>query len=309
MGMLLQLQARGQLRAEDLARRFEVSVRTVYRDLQALSETGVPIVATPGKGYRLMPGYFLPPLSFTAPEAALLALGAQVLQERVDPELRRAAGDVLLKLTAVLPAHTRAAVERWRRELQFYPLRATGDDPRLAELRAAIAERRVVRLVYHARGRPAPEPRDVEPVSLVCLGEIWNVAAYCRLRAAPRLFRLDRIDALEVLAERFELGDRHAVGPDGDPWLERAPEVRVRFDPGVVRWVRERQPFFFRREEDDPAGPIFVYAWRDDAGLLAWILGWGAAAEVLDPPEFRRRLRRELLAMLARHGESGAGAE
>jgi predicted DNA-binding transcriptional regulator YafY len=99
------------------------------------------------------------------------------------------------------------------------------------------------------------------------------------------------------------------VGPDGDAWLERVPEVRVRFDPAVVRWVRERQPFFFRREERDPSGPRFVYAWRDDRELLPWLLGWGAAAEVLDPPEFRRRLRRELAAMLARHGDSRAGHE
>ena len=71
VGILLELQARGELRAGDLARTFEVSVRTIYRDVQALAETGVPVVATLGKGYRLMEGYFLPPLSFTGSEAVL----------------------------------------------------------------------------------------------------------------------------------------------------------------------------------------------------------------------------------------------
>ena len=88
MGILLELQARGDLRAEDLAGTFEVSVRTIYRDVEALCETGVPIVATPGKGYRLMEGYFLPPLSFTADEAALLLLGGELVRDRVDRLLR-----------------------------------------------------------------------------------------------------------------------------------------------------------------------------------------------------------------------------
>src|SRR3954471_22509384 len=88
VGILLELQARGSVRAEDLARRFEVSVRTVYRDLDALGETGVPLVATPGKGYQLMDGYFLPPLAFTAEEAALLVLGSEWLKERVDGSLK-----------------------------------------------------------------------------------------------------------------------------------------------------------------------------------------------------------------------------
>src|SRR5918998_5677893 len=90
MAMLLEFQARREVRAEDLARRFEVSVRTVYRDVQALSEGGVPIAAMPGKGYRLLDGYFLPPLSFTGDEAALLALGGAFVRDRVDAGLRRA---------------------------------------------------------------------------------------------------------------------------------------------------------------------------------------------------------------------------
>src|ERR671916_2248108 len=116
MAMLLEFQARREVRAEDLARRFEVSVRTVYRDVQALSEGGVPIAALPGKGYRLLDGYFLPPLSFTADEAATLALGGGFVRDRVDAELRRAADEALRKLAAVLPAERWAEVGRRRRE-------------------------------------------------------------------------------------------------------------------------------------------------------------------------------------------------
>src|SRR6476661_2832550 len=141
LGILLELQARGELRAEDLAGTFEVSVRTIYRDVEALCETGVPVVATPGKGYRLMEGYFLPPLSFTADEAALLLLGGELVRDRVDPLLRKAAEEALRKLAGVLPADRRAEIERRRQGLFFASLdRGAGQatDRRLVLARQAI---------------------------------------------------------------------------------------------------------------------------------------------------------------------------
>jgi predicted DNA-binding transcriptional regulator YafY len=306
VGILLELQARGELRAQDLAERFEVSVRTVYRDVQALSETGVPVVATPGKGYRLMEGYFLPPLSLSAPEAALLALGGEFVRDRVDPELRQAADDALRKLAAVLPPERREEVARRRRELLFSGLRRRPVDPRLGQWRTAIRERRVVRMLYHAYRRPAPEPRTVEPVLLIFLAGSWQVAAYCRLRQGPRLFRLDRVDRLEVTPERFEAAERHQIRPDPEEDWEGLPEVRVRFDAAVVRWVRERQPYFFRREEEDAAGPVFVYVQRDERDLVAWLLSWGGAFQVLSPASLCRRVAAEARLVLARHRDRDA---
>src|SRR5215213_5422554 len=178
MAILLELQGRGVLRAEDIARRFEVSVRTVYRDMEALGENGVPIVAAPGTGYRLMEGYFLPPLSFTAAEAALLLLGGGFVRDRVDPELRQAADSALLKLASILPPERRDAVARRRDELLFAGPGAPPEDARLAALRRAIEQRRVLRLIYHTYRRATPEARDVEPVKLVYLGDVWHLAAY-----------------------------------------------------------------------------------------------------------------------------------
>ncbi len=301
MAILLEFQARGELRAEDLARRFEISVRTVYRDIQALSEGGVPVVATPGKGYRLMDGYFLPPLSFTESKAALLMLGGEFVRDRVDAELRRAADDARAKLAGILPPSRREDVARWRREIAFPTFGRLADDPGLPRLRSAIQQRRVVRLLYHAYRRDAPDERDVEPYRLVNLFEAWHLAAYCRLRQAPRFFRLDRIDRLDVLDERFTPAERHAVDPDHGEPIRHLPVARIRFDSAVVRWVRERQAWTFLCEEQDAAGPIFVYALRDESALLSWILSWGSAANVLGPLHLRARLTQEARAILFRH--------
>jgi predicted DNA-binding transcriptional regulator YafY len=306
MAVLLELQARGQLRAEDLAARFEVSVRTVYRDLEALSEVGVPLVATPGTGYRLLEGYFLPPLSFTATEAGLLVIGGEYVRERVDPELRQAVDTALHKLTSVLPHERREAMGDMRRRLLFARLRR-GDDPRLRPVREAIEQRRVLRVVYHAFRRAEAEPREIEPFSLIYMGERWQVGAYCRLRQGPRLFRLDRIERLDLLGETFALSDAHSVPRCTAEWKTDAPEVRVRFDSAVQRWVRERQPFTFVREELDTTGPVFVYAVRQERDLIGWLLSWGATVEVLDPPSVRETLAQEAWAIASRNSATDIG--
>jgi len=306
MAVLLELQARGTARAEDLAAHFEVSVRTMYRDLEALSEGGVPLAATPGKGYELMPGYFLPPLAFTATEAALLVLGGEFVRKRVDPELERASEQALKKLNSVLPTDKREEVERWRHEMLFVRMRG-GRDDRLPKVRTAIQERRVLRLRYHAFRRGEPEERDIEPVCLVHMGERWQVAGYCRLRQGPRIFRLDRIDRLDVLRETFSLDPaRHSMPEPTQEWMRSAAEARVRFDSHVERWARERQPFTLIGEEVDGRGPIFVYAIRDETDLLNWLLSWGAAVEVLSPSSLRERMAQEARRIALRHAGSPA---
>ena len=309
MGILLELQARGELRAEDLAATFEVSVRTIYRDVEALSETGVPVAATPGKGYRLMDGYFLPPVSFTADEAALLLLGGELVRDRVDPVLRQAAEEALRKLAGVLPPDRRDAMEHRRQGMVFATVPGLGtsaDDRRLSLARRAIDERRVIRMTYHAIHRPEAEPRDIEPIRLVFLGEVWHIVGYCRLRQGSRIFRLDRIDRLELLEERYVPSARHAVSAPGERDLEQFPEARVRFDRTVLRWVRERQPWILLREERDAEGPVFVYALREEREWLIWLLRWGSAVEVLEPAWLRERIAQEAQAILARHAVAAA---
>jgi predicted DNA-binding transcriptional regulator YafY len=301
LAILLELQARGAARGEDLARHFEVSVRTIYRDLNALAQSGVPLIGTPGQGYRLMEGYFLPPLHLTASQAAVLLLGVSYVRERVDPELRTAADEAATKLSVVLPEPKRAEVEHWQRELTF--LRGRGkDDPRMAQLRRAIREQRVVRMLYTAYGRTEADEREAEPISLIHLNERWHLAAYCRMRQAPRFFRLDRIDRLRVTIEQFELGPRHATRPQERS--DTSGEARVRFAPALHRWVRERQIYLFRREELDATGPVFVYALRDEDVLARWLLGWGGGVVQVEPADLRARLAAEARAILARHDDA-----
>jgi predicted DNA-binding transcriptional regulator YafY len=288
-GILLRLQRRRVVRAHDLAQHFAVSERTIYRDIAALNELGVPILSQPNAGYRLPEGFSLPPLLFTPGEAGAVALAVHLLLAQTTGTTNQDAERALAKIFAVLPADLRAQIDDLRTIIQFYALERPFDltDPRLHLVHQAIRERRVIALRYHSYQDNAPTSRDIEPSTLTAHHGVWYINAYCRLRQATRSFRLDRIETLALTETIFQ--------PQVE--LPRPVEpvvVRIRFAPGVLRWVRERQHFGFVAEQDD----VCTYQVIDPTEMLPWILSWGAQAEVLSPTSLRNRVRSELQLLL-----------
>src|SRR5579859_2176899 len=119
LAIVLELQGKGRQRAEDLARTFEISKRTIYRDIEALCEAGVPLLSIPGRGYSLLEGYFLPPLTFTTEEAAMLLLGSDCMAENFDAQYRNAAHSASRKIASVLPEPLRADVAYLQNSIHF----------------------------------------------------------------------------------------------------------------------------------------------------------------------------------------------
>jgi predicted DNA-binding transcriptional regulator YafY len=163
--LVVLLKSRKRLRAEDLAAEFGVSRRTIYRDILALNQTGVPIVSLPGEGYELLEGNFLPPLAFNIAEASALVLGARLLRNQAAGSMVDAAGLATDKIAAVLPARIREEVEYVAEVIDFItPIaRFDLDDPHLVTLQRALREQRVVHLRYHGQQRDELTERDVEP--------------------------------------------------------------------------------------------------------------------------------------------------
>jgi predicted DNA-binding transcriptional regulator YafY len=293
-GLVVLLQHRKRLRAEDLASEFGVSRRTIYRDIYALNEAGVPIVSLPGEGYELMEGYFLPPLVFSVAEASALVLGARLLRNQAAGRLAQGTEQAMAKLVAVLPRATREEVERRSGVIDFVPgpARFDLDDPRLAALQQAIREQRVVRLRYHSRGRDETTERDVEPHRLTYAEGVWYLTGYCRLRGGTRSFRVNRFETLSVTAETFE-----ELQSGADQTSGTTVEVRVRVDEQAGRWLRERQHYGLVREEPvtdmTRSGTVMTYCVDEVSELIPWLRSWGPDIEVLSPPELRERLRRE----------------
>ncbi len=187
--------------AAALAERFEVAVRTIYRDIAALQASRVPIDGAPGLGYMLRRGFDLPPLMFTIDEIDAIAVGVRFLRRVRDPKLQQAADRVLEKVTAIIPGGLRAHLAAAPFYVSEGDVRApTALDP--ARLRDAIRETRKMAIAYADElGRQTQ--RTIWPIAVAYYVDVTLIGAWCELRGDFRNFRLDRISAAEVLDERF----------------------------------------------------------------------------------------------------------
>src|SRR5215813_11852450 len=207
MAIVVRLQSRRVVRAEDIAAYFEISVRTVYRDLAALGEAGIPIIAEPGIGYSLVKGYHLPPVMFTPEEASALSIGGKLVENLTDASLRKQMDSALAKIRSVLPRDRQDYLDRLERSTAVVS-RGLTPIPRLSSealipIQRALAERRVLAMDYQGIQRKDLTRRQVEPLGLVYYSDNWHLIAYCRLRRDVRDFRTDRICKLQVQSELF----------------------------------------------------------------------------------------------------------
>ncbi len=312
LALIVELQAKRWQRAEDLAATFEISKRTVYRDMLALMESGVPVISSPGQGYSLDEGYFLPPLSFTTDESIVLLLGTDFMQQTFDAQYQSAAHSATSKIRAVLNQQLRDEVDDLQTSMRFIavnPLESVADPEKLQQLRRAIIQHHTVRLDYHTRFTANQEiagsktTRDVDPYSLIHLHNTWYLTGYCHLRHDQRNFRLDRIDRVQVLPAAFTRPENFQLGPgqrgDGDII------VRVMFSPSVARWVQEESFYYIIGMENNPDGLIVTLRARHETDLVQWLLGWGANVRVLEPITLQQRLAAEAVSIIQHYQAQG----
>ncbi len=304
LAIVLELQGKGKQRAEDLARTFETSKRTIYRDIEALCEAGVPLISIPGRGYSLMEGYFLPPLSFTTDEATMLLLGSEFMAQNFDAQYRTAAHAAGRKIASVLPEKLRDDVAYLQKSIRFITTEQRPTEVLLLQqVRRAIIERVTVRFTYSKRygqnGQDTETTREADPYSLVYVTGTWHMTAYCHMRKDIRIFRLDRIDALEVLPQAFVRQTSFSM--EEGPGRRRDTTVRVLFDAEVIRWVRESRNYFVVAEEETAEGLLVTLQVRQESELVQWLLGWGKHVRVLEPESLRQRLIEEAKGMLERY--------
>jgi predicted DNA-binding transcriptional regulator YafY len=187
--------------AQALADELEVSIRSVYRDVQTLRAEGATIEGEPGVGYVLRPGFLLPPLMFSDDELEALVLGLRLTVEHADDALGRAASDVVAKLRAVLPKDLRAVVD----ETALLAGPALARPPEaidLAEVRRAIRDQRKARIAY-TNERGTSSERVIWPLGLGFFQRSRLIVAWCETRADFRSFRSDRIAHWETLSARL----------------------------------------------------------------------------------------------------------
>ncbi|MBQ8620179.1 MAG: YafY family transcriptional regulator [Clostridia bacterium] len=291
--MLYILLERERVTAAELARELEVSVRTVYRDAQALSEAGVPLYSEQGRsgGFAILPTYKLSKsmLSEDEQQRILSSLSAAAQSGAQDKEL-------LHKLSAFFGA----ATTDWVR-IDFADWSGQQDQD-IAVFKQAILERRVLEIDYYGESS-APSRRSVCPFKLWFKGQAWYLRAYCLTRGAVRTFKLSRIQHPAIAAGKFPEAALAAQQSDvlTTDWPE-PPYIRLLMLADRCMAYRVYDDFSEKSITQQEDGSFLIDAkFPPGAWVQSIILGYGAHAEVLEPRELREAILRETEKMLERY--------
>ncbi|MFD2036821.1 helix-turn-helix transcriptional regulator [Belliella marina] len=204
IAILTQLQTKRLLTAKSLADKFKVSARTIYRDIKALEQAGVPIFTEEGKGYSLMEDYRLPPVMLTEGEASALITAEQLVLKNKDTSFIKEYTEAITKIKSVLRHHTNDKVNLLAERIHF---RQNNNDEKtsnyLSDLQYALTNFYLIEIIYTDEAKTKTQ-RKIEPFALYSTQDNWLLIAYCKLRKDFRVFRLDRIQSLTILSDKFE---------------------------------------------------------------------------------------------------------
>lgn len=202
--ILTQLQSSRIVTAKTLAEKHNVSIRTIYRDIRTLEKSGVPVVTEEGKGYSMMEGYQLPPVMFTEDEANALITAEQLVVRNKDASFVQYYTEAILKIKALLRGSQKEKANLLKDRIYFtdnYSHQRTSND--LMRIQSALTNFQVLNIDYMSLENKLTN-RDIEPFALYSTQEKWLLIAYCRLRKAFRVFRIDLIQKITNTYEVFE---------------------------------------------------------------------------------------------------------
>lgn len=308
--LVLLLQNRPNLTSRDLSDHFEVSRRTIFRDLRALAESGVPLTYADGGGYEILEGYQLPPLMLTAREAATLLVGTAFTRLQPDASLRADASGVAMKIRSVLSDHLREYIDRIQENTAIGPYLQTpnedaGHDEEgyWYELSEAVARQKSVWLEYYVASRDELTKRKVDPLGLVYYSDAWNLVGFDHLRKDIRNFRLDQIRRMRPMTDTF----RRPEGFDLGTYLHEkgsnilGEKVRLLFTNRGFHWARRSIPAEIEEQHDRDTGTEVVFRFDNMDYLARWLTRYGTDVTVLAPTVLRHLLRDQAQKLVAHH--------
>ncbi len=202
-GILTLLQSKKYVTAEKIADKFDMSVRTVYRDIKALCEQGIPISFEQHKGYFIVQGYFLPPIAFTAEEANAFLLMEAIVHGFADKSIQTHYASALNKVKAVLRSSEKEKVEHLTNNIKLQiPERLKQDFEFLSILQTAISAKTII-IIEYKNNKEEVSKREVEPIGLIFYAFSWHVIAWCHLRKDYRDFKVPRLIQIKNTEQAF----------------------------------------------------------------------------------------------------------
>lgn len=301
--ILTQLQSKPVVRAQDLAEKFDVSIRTIYRDVKTLENAGIPIIGEAGNGYSLMEGYKLPPIMFTKEEVLSFITAEKLMQKFSHQSLGNHYQMAMEKVRSVLRHSDKNLIRNIEKQIDVFSVHANSGDslknviPTILE---SIAEKTQLNIEYQTvDGRVTN--RTIEAVGIFFEFNFWYIMAYCILRKDFRQFRVDRIQKIFKTQTPF----LQEYGQINDYRKSHGNKVRAKLlvDKKIMSHLVNSKKYYGLIEEietDQGMELTFETEWIED-GFPRWLITFADYATVLEPESLRERLNELLVRMTDRH--------
>ena len=299
--IFIQLQSRKIVRAKDIADRFNISIRTVYRDIQTLAEAGVPIGSEAGVGYYLIDGYRLPPVMFSKEEVTAFLTAEKLIEKFTDNSIDLNFKSGMMKIRAILRNTEKELIESIEENIEVIRrkpfLDNSGNTNGIQLLIESISERKSLNIRYHTFYSNEIKDRNIEPIGIFFSGNYWHTIAFCELRKDYRDFRLDRILNISKTDRIFK--KEHPSIKDYLNKISREQNLEtivIRVDKTIAQYLNEQKyynGFVDEQETEDTVQMTFLTS--SPNYFVRWYLMFADKAEIISPESLKMMLSKKLL--------------
>jgi predicted DNA-binding transcriptional regulator YafY len=302
--ILIQLQSKKIVKAQDLANRFDISLRTVYRDIRSLEEAGVPLFGEAGIGYSLVDGYRLPPITFTREEAMTFVTAKKFMAQFTDVAMKSSYQSAMYKMKAVLRSDEKDLVENIEDSILIrkrIPNENNIPDNILDSILRCITENCVAKIVYYSFNNEEKKARTIEPIGIYYENQYWYVIACCQLRKDYRNFRTDRMIGIQLSDEKF-----HKKYPPFKDFIKKTEKkhpfeaVVIKVNKRIARYLQNQKYYYgFVSETINKDAVEMTFKTMSIKGFVRWFVIFADQVKIVEPLYIKDQVR-ELIAAISK---------
>ncbi|PLX18451.1 MAG: transcriptional regulator [Marinilabiliales bacterium] len=292
--ILIHLQSKNIVTASEIAERFDISKRTVYRDIRALEEAGIPIGSEAGVGYFIVDSYHLPPVGFSKEEASALLIASKLTQKLTDKTLQDNLNSAIYKIRSILNVTEKEFVENIDRHIEVFsssPIQNKNIPERIIDtILKGIDKKQVLKLTYNSFSKNEDTCREVEPVGICHYSFNWHLIAYCKLRKDYRDFRIDRIKNIQLTNVYFIDDNKPSIREYFDNFTSSNEVflVKLLFNKMILPEINQAKYYFGFIEEIDLGDKIEMSFLSNSEDYIGkWIITLLDAVEIIEPESLK----------------------
>ena len=298
--IFIQLQSKKIVRAKDISDRFNVSIRTIYRDIQTLTEAGVPIGSEAGVGYYLADGYRLPPVMFTKEEVTAFLTAEKLIEKFTDNSIDSNFKSGMMKIRAILKSTEKEMLESIEENIEVLSRRPRLENSKnsnhIQALIESISERKSLNIRYHTFYSNEIKDRNIEPIGIFFSSGYWHTIAFCELRKDYRDFRLDRILSISKTDKTFKKEHPSIKTYLGKITKEQNLEtIVICVDKDVVQFLTEQKYYNgFVNEQSIGDKVQMTFLTSSTEYFVRWFLMFADKADIVSPDSLKTMLIKKL---------------